>query len=299
MLVGLVLLGTAWVGWLLLSALLSRVACRLFGLEKPNFRGDRIPASVGITFLLVCAGTYGALVLGRPWLGANLPSYLFRAPRFLDTAPLFLLVSVGFGLLGLLDDLWGSREVGGFRGHLGSLARGRPTTGVVKLFGGIVLALFAAWRLHGPLPFEAVAEDWLPRLLDAALIALAANTLNLLDVRPGRALFGFVLLALPTIVVLARDGSDRGGVLLGAAAAGAALEWLPDTRARAMMGDAGSNLLGAAAGLAAAIELSVGGRVALVAVLLGLNLLAERVSLSAIIERVPWLRAVDRAMGVR
>lgn len=266
--------------WLLLLAaapLAARLACRALGRRRPNFRGERIPASVGITFLIAAGGIYTTLLGSRTALA--------------DIAPIYLLVTVGFGLLGLADDLWGSREVGGFRGHLGALLRGRPTTGGLKLIGGGLIALVAAWLLRGPR---------LPELLtDALLIACAANALNLLDVRPGRALCGFVLLALPTLAVVAATQSLAGGVLLGAVAFAAAIEWLPDARGRAMMGDTGSNLLGATAGLAAALELPLWGRALLLLLLLALNIAAERVSLSRLIERTPWLAALDRSLGIR
>ncbi len=277
-------------GLVLLAAapLLARLLCRALGRVKPNFKGDLVPASAGLTFLLVGAVADTALALSRAGIG--------------ERAPVFLLVTVGFGLLGLLDDLFGTRaDAGGFRGHVRALFAGRPTTGGLKMLGGGALALAASWLLHaagppgrppGPAFFALV-------LLDALVIALAANALNLLDVRPGRALFGFVLLALPTAVVVARGESLQGGALLGVLILAAGIEAWPDASGKAMMGDTGSNLLGACAGLAAVIELPIWGRVVLFVLLAGLNLAAERVSLSAVIERTPLLRALDRRLGVR
>lgn len=271
------LLGAGFVALLALSPFLARRLCRALGRVRPNFRGDPIPASTGLTFLLVAAGAYGAAaLLSRGMMGAR--------------APLFLLVAVGFGLLGLADDLWGTRAVGGFRGHLGALLRLRPTTGGVKLVGGGLVALAAAGLLRGPRP-EA--------LLDALVIALAANALNLLDVRPGRALAGFALLALPTLVLAAWRGSAAGGALLLPLVLAALVEWPDDARARAMMGDAGSNLLGAVAGLAAVVEMPLWGRALLLLVLLALNAAAERFSITRVIEQTPWLAAIDRRLGVR
>jgi UDP-N-acetylmuramyl pentapeptide phosphotransferase/UDP-N-acetylglucosamine-1-phosphate transferase len=288
-------IGLAFVLLLAVAPLVARMLCRAFGLLKPNFRGEKIPAAAGLTFLVVSGVVYGAL-LGN---GTALGSFY---------TPAFLMVTLGFGLLGLIDDLWGSRSVGGFKGHLKALFSGRPTTGAIKLIGGGFVALAASYVLH--------RTDVAPLLCDAALIALAANALNLLDVRPGRALFGFTLLALPALLdtlLAVRHARFTAptplpddllwqtppGVLIGPVVCAAAVEWLPDVRAKAMMGDTGSNLLGAAAGLAAAVSLPLWGRLALLALLVGLNLLAERVSLSALIERTPWLRALDRRLGAR
>jgi UDP-N-acetylmuramyl pentapeptide phosphotransferase/UDP-N-acetylglucosamine-1-phosphate transferase len=280
----LALLGVLFVLLLALAPLLSRVACRLLGLERPNFKGDVIPAGVGLTFLFVAAVAYGWLMLTPAPLAAS--------------APLFLFVALGFGLLGIIDDIWGSRGVGGFQGHLKALFQGRPTTGFLKLLGGGLVALVASYSLHG-------LRQPLLLLLDAALIALAANALNLLDVRPGRAQFGFLLLSLVVYGGVLRQGwawvslHPPPAVLLGVVTFAAAVEWWPDCRGRAMMGDTGSNLLGAVVGLAAALALPLSGRFVLLAVLLAVNLLAEKVSLTDLIERTRWLRALDRQLGAR
>jgi UDP-N-acetylmuramyl pentapeptide phosphotransferase/UDP-N-acetylglucosamine-1-phosphate transferase len=173
------------------------------------------------------------------------------------------------------------------------------------MIGGGLLAMLAAYFVHGgdAAVARGAPSSLLPHLVgvlrDALVIALAANALNLLDVRPGRALFGFALLALPTFAIVALTGSVSGGALLGAVALAVAIEAWPDASGRAMMGDTGSNLLGAVAGLAAVIELPVWGRVVLLVLLAALNITAERVSLSQIIEKTPWLRALDRSLGVR
>lgn len=280
----LLLLGGALLTLLVVAPLLARIACRLFGLEKANFRGDVIPGAVGLGFLLTCAICYGTLSATDAPLAA--------------CAPIFLLVSVGFGALGLLDDLWGSRAVGGFRGHLRALASGRPTTGAVKLIGGGLVALAASFLLNVP-------HAWLRIALDAAIIALAANTVNLLDVRPGRAQFGFLLLALPTLYAVLHQGwawvalHPPAAVLLGPAALAALTEWWPDSGGRAMMGDTGSNLLGACAGLAAVTVLPLSGCFFLFAVLLAFNWGGEKVSYSEVIARTGWLRWFDRQLGAR
>ncbi|MBC8135305.1 MAG: hypothetical protein H8F28_05375, partial [Fibrella sp.] len=125
-------------GFILLCAtapFLSRFLCRVWHLEKPNFAGSVIPAATGLTFLLIGAVVYALL----PTTGATL-GFAY--------APSFLMVCVGFGILGLFDDKYGSRAVGGFKGHLGSLLKGKPTTGAIKLIVGGILALLAAFLIH-------------------------------------------------------------------------------------------------------------------------------------------------------
>lgn len=149
--------------------------------------------------------------------------------------------------------------------------------------------------------------EWAAWLMDAAVIALAANALNLLDVRPGRALFGFAVLAgvaagvTMLVCTFGQNLSEMAPsfLLLAPLVLAALREVLPDARARVMLGDTGSNLLGASAGLLCVCVLPLWGRVLLLAVLLGLNALAERVSLSALISKIGVLLALDRWLGVR
>jgi len=305
----LVPLAAVFVFLLAFAPLASRLLCRAFGLVRPNFRGEAIPASVGLTFLLVAGVFYGVLSGGASGNSGDIRAF----------APLFLLVALGFGVLGLIDDVWGARaDGGGFRAHLKQAARGKLTTGFIKLLGGGVIALLAAYWAGGMHYRDALWQWSRPSPLlvcaDAALIALAANAMNLLDTRPGRATFGFAIMLAPVVVVVAplarvlltAGGGASGGAipvppvaLLAPLILAVALEWLPDARARAMMGDVGSNLLGALAGLALVVTLPLSARLVSLALLFALNAQSERVSLNAVIERTPWLRAIDRALGVR
>jgi Glycosyl transferase family 2 len=165
-------------------------------------------------------------------------------------------------LVGLADDLW-SGEERGFREHLAS---GR-TTGVLKLVAIPALGLLATRRLSGGL-----------------LVGLAANALNQLDTKPGRALKAFLLGA---AVV---RGPAR------AYAAGAVLLLPYDLREMAMLGDGGSNALGAVLGLGSVDRFTGRGRFAAIAALAGLTLLGEKRSLGAFVERTPGLRELD-ALG--
>ena len=91
--------------------------------------------------------------------------------------------ALGAGAVGVYDDLVGGRPdqraSKGLRGHAQAAARGQLTTGAVKVAGIGVTGLLAA-RLAGRRGADVV--------LDGAVVAAAANVLNLLDLRPGRAL---------------------------------------------------------------------------------------------------------------
>jgi hypothetical protein len=158
--------------------------------------------------------------------------------------------------LGLADDLFSGPE----RGFAGHLDAGR-TTGVLKLVGIPFVGLLATRRLSG-----------------ALLVGLAANALNQLDTRPGRALKAYVLAALPLRAPL------LPAVILAPY----------DLREMAMLGDSGSNALGAVLGLTSVDRFTGRSRWLAIGALAGLNLLGERRSLGELIERSPALRALDR-----
>src|SRR6185437_5005012 len=95
----------------------------------------------------------------------------YRGDRVPLVGAAFALFEAPTALIGLADDLWSGQERG-FRAHL---AAGN-TTGVLKLVG---------------VPAVALART---RSVSAALlVGLAANALNQLDTKPGRALKAFAL----------------------------------------------------------------------------------------------------------
>lgn len=180
--------------------------------------------------------------------------------------------------LGAYDDLAGVTHARGLHGHFAALRRGELTTGVVKMAG-----LTAAGVLAAPPRRQEVA-----RLLDAALIAGTANLVNLLDLRPGRALKVVALGGIP--LMIGRNAGASGAA--GAVATAAAL--LPgDLGEEHMLGDCGANALGALVGWSLAVRSALPARAVALVGVVGLTLLSERVSFSAVIDRNPALAAVD------
>ena len=164
--------------------------------------------------------------------------------------------------IGLVDDLWSGPERG-IRGHL----RAGATTGTLKL---VAIPLWALWRTRS--------------LSGAVLVALAANAVNHLDTRPGRATKAFLLGA------LALRGHPRQGVLV------AVLLAPYDHREMVMLGDAGSNALGAVLGLESVRRLTGLRRLGVIGALAALTALGETRSLGEVIERTPGLRTLE-ALG--
>ncbi len=259
-------------GWLSTRALFESP---LF--ERENFRGRILPVGVGVVLAVVTVASEAVFgVLAR--VGVDEIEAASR-PRLL-----VLVAVAGFGLLGAVDDLAGTRADRGFAGHLRALATGRLTTGALKLIGGGALAVAVAAAAH-----PRAGLVWLA--VDALLIAGAANLGNLLDRAPGRvgkvALASFVTLATAT----ALDPRLAGVAVV----AGAGMALLgPDLRERLMLGDAGSNVLGAAVGLGVVLATGPVVRATVLAVVAVLNVASEVVSFSRVIDRVPPLRALDR-----
>jgi hypothetical protein len=168
--------------------------------------------------------------------------------------------------VGLVDDLRAGPE----RGWLGHLRAG-STTGVLKLVAIPLAGAVATRSLSGGL-----------------VTGLAANALNQLDTKPGRALKAFLLAAL----LLQREGARPYAAV--------AVLLLPyDLRERGMLGDAGSNALGAVLGLSFVVRNAGRRRWTAVGILAGLNALGDRVSLGALIEGTPLLSRLDGAGRVR
>ncbi|MDG4809310.1 hypothetical protein O7634_21395 [Micromonospora sp. WMMD1120] len=254
-------------------------------LRRTNFRGRTVTLAAG-----------PALAAGAAAAGA------FGATSGASGAAA-MVAGLGAGGVGLYDDVVGARPeqktAKGFAGHLAALREGRITAGLVKIVGVGAAGLGAAALLaadprvaaHPRRQRHGTVGRGVDVLLGAGVIAGTANLLNLLDLRPGRALKSGLLLAAPLA------GGPHGGIAAGAAGAAAGL--LRDDLAEdVMLGDSGANALGALLGVALAARSGPLGRAGLLAVLAGLTAASEKVSFTAVIGRTPGLRELD-ALGRR
>lgn len=189
---------------------------------------------------------------------------------------------VAAAALGLYDDLAGETHARGLRGHFAALREGRITTGMVKLVGlaaaGVIASEGTAAKTHPGAAVEA--------LRDGALISGTANLVNLLDLRPGRALKAVSVVAVPVL------GTPAAPAAAGALATAGVL--LPgDLGEQHMIGDCGANALGALVGWGLVTGTRGRTRTAALLGVVVLTLLSEKVSFSAVIDRTPLLAAVD------
>lgn len=197
----------------------------------------------------------------------------------------------GAAAFGLVDDL--AEDVGGarkgLRGHLGALARGELTTGGLKVIGIGATGLVTAALLGGG--SGGGGRSMTGRIVDVttsgALIAASANLVNLLDLRPGRALKAAMMIAAPVL------GHSAAGSLAAVAVGAATAALGPDLAERDMLGDGGANALGALVGTTVVVAARRPARIALLAGVVGLTFISEKVSFTTVIERTPVLRTID------
>lgn len=267
------------------------------------------PVAVAVALLVVPAGVRGLLDAGlvrENFRGARLAFPLgavLATAALVALAPLAFLDDrgdldlldpelrrwfpylIGVAFLGFLDDSLGQGEAPeaprGWRGHARALRDGRLSTGAIKAIGALALAAYVV---------SGRGLESGRYLADVALLILATNAFNLLDLRPGRAEKGLALLGLClclgawTFAPLELLGIFAGPVLVGA--------WFT-LRERAMLGDTGSNLVGAVGGVWLLTTLGGTGRLIALAALLALTIFGELRSISRTIEAVPPLRWLD------
>lgn len=233
---------------------------------KENRKGKRLPITVGWAVGLAALSLVGIL-----W-------YQIEDDGLRNSQAGELLGAAIVFLAGVVDDGYGG-EVRGLRGHLRALLDGQLTTGGLKLAAAVLAsAITVAWTPR---------EHLWANLLALVAIAGCTNVWNGLDVAPGRALKGFLVVA---IVLLLVDLKSFLLVCTGAAAAAL----VPDLRERGMLGDSGANLLGFLAGAEIVRRLPEVWLIPAFLVVVGLNVLAETVTFSRTIDAIPPLRWFDR-----
>lgn len=236
---------------------------------RPNYKKDMIPVSMGIVFL--------------PMLIINAIILAYFTTNFKDMLHIFIflfgLVSMFFA--GILDDIIGNRNVSGLKGHFKSLLNGKLTTGGFKaLFGGFIGLVIS-------IP---ISKNIYDIVINTLIIALSTNLMNLLDLRPGRAIKGYLVIS---IVLLFTLGEYTRNLLL-LILPNVVAYFNQDLKAKAMMGDTGSNVLGISIGILFVMGYSLKVRLIWLAFLIFIHILTEKYSLTKIIENNKFLNFIDK-----
>lgn len=236
---------------------------------RPNYKQDMIPVSMGIVFVPM-------LVISSMVL-----AYIDRDPEHMKYLFMFLFAALSMSFAGIMDDIIGNRNVSGLKGHFKSLFKGTLTTGGFKaLYGGFVGLLISV-----------VLTRSIPEIvLNTLIIALSTNLMNLMDLRPGRAIKVYLVIMIVMIATL--TGFTR---ILPFLIVPAVLAYFnQDLKAKCMMGDAGSNVLGISIGIFMAFGYSMNVKIGWLVFLVLIHILTEKYSLTKIIEKNKVLNFLDR-----
>ena len=286
--------------------------------ERTNFHGVTVSLRGGVA------------MAGAAVASAAVASALSDQPR---AALGGVVASLGGGLAGYIDDVDqgahdGGKVAKGLKGHLGALAHGQVTTGVIKI-AGIGASALAASALVGS-KATSVGGKVSDLALNTVLIAGTANLANLLDLRPGRALKATVLVAAPlsyfscaaakapasgasvtsatASVASGASGAPSAKPVSPASASGASAQRLlasglnaaaitalvEDLQETTMLGDTGANAAGALLGTSLAANDSWKLRLGAALGVVGLILASEKVSFSKVIAANPALNWLDQ-----
>lgn len=253
-----------------------------------NHRGLDVSASGGIAvgLGLLAAGAIARLVVtpitaaGAPFLEDPVPA--FSVGAITEVA----LVAVVFALFGLYADVAARTAESGWRARFDALRRRRATAEAILLTAGVLAGISL-------LPANSV----LTAIAVGAVVALAAQLVAAFGGRPLRALkFAAAWLLLLLVVALGRADATPVPRILVLAAVVAAV-WRADAAERISLGASGTHALGAALGVLSLDVFSStdeGGPWVLLLGLAALMALAIRPGIDLVIDRVPFLRTVDR-----
>ncbi|SHJ64967.1 glycosyl transferase [Tepidibacter formicigenes] len=232
---------------------------------RKNYKGDLIPVSIGIVFLPMLI------------VNSSIVRYFYKDNQIY----IFLFGIIAMAFIGIIDDLIGNRDVSGLKGHFKSLFKGRLTTGGFKaLFGGFV-ALFVSMS---------ISNNIIDIIINTLLISLFTNLINLLDLRPGRAIKGYVLISL---ILLFTVSLYYQKILIILLLSNVLAYFKDDLKAKAMMGDVGSNVLGISIGIIVASNFSFIARSITLILLILIHIITEKYSLTKIIEKNKILNYID------
>lgn len=233
-----------------------------------NYREETIPLGMGLLFVLV-----------QSFLMFATSVYVKDINKTIVLSYTICIILIG--LIGMIDDFIGEKDIKGFKGHIKSLFKGRLTTGGLKAVVGLLLAtLFSV----------SVSKSYIELIINILLITLFTNIVNLFDLRPGRA--NKVFLVSSIILLITAYINDYNFIMYSAI--GIILIYIRyDLKAKAMMGDIGSNSLGITLGIFCVLTHTLGIKIVYLTILILLHIISELSSFSKIIRNNKFLSYLD------
>jgi UDP-N-acetylmuramyl pentapeptide phosphotransferase/UDP-N-acetylglucosamine-1-phosphate transferase len=238
---------------------------------KPNYKNITMPVGSGLLYPWVFVLSISIAVM-IPGLIGDIRIYQDHL------LPLTILI-IGSTLVGFIDDVLSKDDTRGLFRHFSNFINGKITSGSIKALFGLVLAFFVSSFLSG----------LLPSVVGALIIALSMNAINILDLRPGRALTVYIFLAVILLVVpfaLSDTLTSIWHFQLSLIMPAIVL-LVSDLNEKSMLGDTGSNTLGAILGfvfIATFDSLKI--RLIVLAVLIVFNFVGDRWSITKFIEKL-------------
>lgn len=191
-------------------------------------------------------------------------------------------------IAGIIDDLVITPEKG-FKGHIQALIKGNMNSGILKILLIGMASFMFSFTISGTI---------IEIIVSAVLISLTANFINLLDLRPGRALKIHLLFLFATLFL----GSFTLEYERILPVFFYWFTWLVplliflimDLRKRVILGDGGSNSIGFLLGASWAYMIeNLYLKVFLLTIILLVNIYAEFGSITILVERNDFLRKLD------
>lgn len=297
-LIALVVLGVVLAGFCIAGVSLAFPALRdNEKAQTTNYAGRTVSYGLGIVWIFFLLGELAFIVVG--------PKFKLIDPYPLSLS-IMILIMVAM-VLGFIDDVYGSGESRGFKGHLKALAQGKLTTGGLKLFAisGVCLLIAALSPLTKELSSNLFGVTFGLKhtivalgygVLAGAAIALTTNFINLCDLRPARAQKVFMLLAaVGALIAWVHFGWLTALLVIVVALSPVLAVFGLDAREVGMLGDTGANPFGILAGclIVFGFGSNLIGLACYLVVMLALNLASEKVSFTKVISSNKLLTKLD------
>lgn len=198
----------------------------------------------------------------------------------LDSMVAYIVLLLSMTLVGYIDDSLGTNSTKGLRGHIKGMISGNISTGIVKLIVALIIGVVIS---------AVYFSSFIDIIFHSILFCLCVNFINLLDLRPGRSIKGFMFF---TLFITLASGLKSLWILLPIYSS-LALYIKDEMNEVYMLGDTGANLLGGVLGLYTLKAAFPGVKYSLFIILLFLHIIAEFKSFSKIIDSIPLLKYLD------